>query len=62
MRDAVAMDQNMMIIIGVMIALSMVTVAMVILKVPRQIFVIWAVAEGIIIAGLVLMLVFMKPA
>lgn len=55
------MDQNLMIIIGVIVALSMVTVAMVFLKVPRQIFIIWAIAEGLIVAGLVLFLILMPP-
>ena len=52
----------MMILIGVIVALSMVTVAMVILKVPRQIFLIWALTEGILVAGLVLFMVFRQTA
>ena len=55
------MDQNVMILVIVAVALSMVTVAMLLLKVPRQIFLIWAMVEGLLLFGIVAWLFLLQP-
>ena len=42
------MDQNMMMFIIVVVALSMVTVALVVMKVPKQFIIYWGIVDAIL--------------
>lgn len=42
------MDQNMMMFIAVVVALSMVTVVIVIARLPKQMLITWAVVDAIL--------------
>lgn len=50
-----------MILVVVAVTLSMVTVAMLLLKVPRQVFLLWSLVEGLLIFGIVAWLFLLKP-
>ncbi|MCB1220578.1 MAG: hypothetical protein H7A35_03070 [Planctomycetales bacterium] len=56
------MDQNMMILIGLAVAFSIVTFVIVIMRLPRRILLIWSVVEGLIPFLIVLWLFVLQPA